>query len=172
MHPVSRPRIPNLPRKETLMKTRNILLTLAFLLAGVLACFASDANVGTWKLNEAKSKIPAGAPKNTNVVYTAEGDSYKCVVDGVDGSGKPLHNEWTGKFDGKDYALVGDSSADTRAIKMIKPNNYDLTNKKAGKATTTGTIVLSADGKTRTVSTHSTDASGKKTNTTFVYDKQ
>jgi hypothetical protein len=154
------------------MKTRTILLTLVFCLAGAFACFASDANVGTWKLNEAKSKIPAGAPKNTSVVYTAEGDSYKCVVDGVDGSGQPIHNEWTGKFDGKDYPLVGDANADTRAIKMTKANHYDLTNKKGGKATTTGTIVLSADGKTRTVSTHSTDSSGKKTATTFVYDKQ
>jgi hypothetical protein len=154
------------------MKPRTILLTLAFCLAGALACFASDANVGTWKLNEAKSKIPAGAPKNTSVVYTAEGEGYKCVVDGVDGSGKPLHNEWTGKFDGKDYPLVGDPTADSRSIKMVKPNNYDLTNKKGGKTTVTGTIVLSADGKTRTVTTHSTDASGKKVSTTFVYDKQ
>jgi hypothetical protein len=154
------------------MKARTILLILVLCLVGALACFASDANVGTWKLNEAKSKIAAGSPKNTNVVYTAAGDSYKCVVDGVDGSGKPLHNEWTGKFDGKDYALVGDSGADTRAIKMESPNHYALTNKKGGKATTTGTIVLSADGKTRTVTTHSTDGSGKKTATTFVYDKQ
>ena len=154
------------------MKPRTILLTLAFCLAGALACFASDANVGTWKLNEAKSKIPAGAAKNTSVVYTAEGDSYKCVVDGVDGAGKPLHNEWTGKFDGKDYALVGDSGADTRAIKMDSPNHYSLTNKKGGKPTTTGTIVLSADGKTRTLTTNTTDASGKKTSATFVYEKQ
>jgi hypothetical protein len=154
------------------MKTRTILVTLVFSLAAALASFASDANVGTWKLNEAKSKIPAGAPKNTSVVYTAEGDSYKCVVDGVDGSGKPLHNEWTGKFDGKDYALVGDSGADTRAIKMDSPNHYNLTNKKGGKATTTGTIVLSADGKTRTLTTHTTDSSGKKTSATFVYEKQ
>ncbi len=154
------------------MKARTILLALAFCFAGALICFASDANVGTWKLNEAKSKIPAGAGKNTTVVYTATGDQYKCVVDGVDGSGKPIHNEWTGKFDGKDYALVGDTTADTRAIKMIDAHHYQLTNKKAGKTTTSGTIVLSEDGKSRTVKTESTDAQGKKISTTFVYDKQ
>jgi len=154
------------------MKTRTILLTLAFCLAGVMACFADDANVGTWKLNEGKSKVPAGAPKNTKVVYTAEGGQYRCVVDGLDGTGKPLHNEWTGKFDGKDYPLVGDSTADTRAVKMVSKGHYTLANKKAGKPTTTGTIEMSADGKTRTLTTHGSDKSGKPVTAVFVYEKQ
>ena len=55
------------------MKRRSILLTLAALFAGVLVCFAAaDVQMGTWKLNEAKSKISPGTPKNTNVVYAAE----------------------------------------------------------------------------------------------------
>ena len=137
-----------------------------------MVCFASDPNLGTWKLNEAKSKIPAGASKNTNVVYTMEGDKYKCVVDGVDGAGKPAHNEWVGAFDGKDYALKGDPSADTRAIKQVSPNMYSLSNKKGGKETTSGSITLSADGKTRKVSSVSSVPGGKKVNVTFVYDKQ
>src|SRR5690349_10591527 len=81
--------------KEEPMKTSRTILLVACSLFAV-AAFAADANVGTWKLNEAKSKIPAGAAKNTMVVYTAAGDSYKCVVDGVDSAGKPAHNEWTG----------------------------------------------------------------------------
>lgn len=149
-----------------------MLLVLTFCLASALACFASDPNLGSWKLNEAKSKIPAGATKNTSVVYTAAGDKYKCVVDGVDGAGKAVHNEWTGAFDGKDYPLVGDSSADTRAIKMVGPNKYTLTNKKGGKPTTTGTITLSADGKTRTVTTSGALSGEKGGSVKFVYDKQ
>ncbi len=154
------------------MNPKKFLLVLAFCLLGTLAGFASDPNVGTWKLNEAKSKIPAGMSKNTDVVYTVVGDKFKCVVDGVDGAGKALHNEWTGAFDGKDYALVGDPAADTRAIKMTAPNKYALTNKKGGKPTTTGDIELSADGKTRTLNVHSADSTGKKVSATFVYDKQ
>jgi len=157
------------------MKMRTIIVALAFCVAACAASFASDAsdaNVGTWKLNEAKSKIPAGMSKNISVVYTAEGDSYKAVVDGVDGSGKPTHNEWTGKFDGKDYPVTGDPTADTRAIKKVDDSHYELTNKKDGKATTTGTITFSADGKTRTLVTHGTDAKGKKVSATSVFDKQ
>jgi hypothetical protein len=30
----------------------------------------------------------------------------KITVDGVDANGKPAHNEWTGKFDGKDYSIT------------------------------------------------------------------
>ena len=153
------------------MKTRKLLLVGAFCLFAIAAGFAADANVGTWKLNEAKSKIPAGASKNLTVVYTAAGGEYKCVIDGVDGSGKPTHNEWTGKFDGKDYALVGDPNADARAIQKVDAHHYKVANKKAGKTVLTGTIVLSDDGKTRTLTTESTDAKGKKVTATFVYDK-
>ena len=153
------------------MKMSKTILLAAISLFAV-AALAADANVGTWKLNEAKSKVPAGAAKNTTVVYTAAGDSYKCVVDGVDGAGKPAHNEWTGKFDGKDYPINGDPSADTRSVQKVDARHYKLANKKGGKTTTTGTIEFSADGKTRTLTTHSTDAAGKKITAVAVYDKQ
>ena len=154
------------------MKTRTILLTLAALFAAVIVCFASNANMGTWKLNEAKSKFAAGAPKNHTVVYEAAGDNIKVTVDGTDAAGKTTHNEWTGKFDGKDYPITGDPTADTRSYKMVDDHTMELTNKKDGKATATGRIVVSGDGKTRTVSLTGTDASGKKMRSTAVYDKQ
>jgi hypothetical protein len=128
--------------------------------------------MGTWKLNEAKSKFPPGASKNTTVVYEAAGDSVKVTVDGIDGDGKPTHNEWTGKFDGKDYPLIGDPNADTRSYKKIDGRTTELTNKKGGKVTATGRIVVSADGKSRTVTVSGTDAMGKKVKYTAVYDKQ
>jgi hypothetical protein len=152
------------------MKTKPILLTLALCFVAALV-FASP-NMGTWKLNEAKSKIPAGAPKNTTVVCAAAGDSVKVTVDGVDGDGKATHNEWTGKFDGKDYPLVGDPMADTRSYKKIDDRTMELTNKKGGKVTATGKIVISADGKSRTVTVSATDPMGMKVTYTAAYDKQ
>ncbi len=150
-----------------------MLLAVTFCMAVAAVCFAAaDPVVGTWKLNEAKSKIPAGAPKNSTVVYSAEGDQYKCVIDGVDGSGNPLHTEWTGAFDGKDYPLTGDPTADMRAIKKVDARHYNVTEKKDGKTTVTGTLVYAADGKSRTVTTHAKDAQGKPVTSTAVYDKQ
>jgi hypothetical protein len=153
------------------MKHRTILFTLAAFFAVVVACFAADANMGTWKLNEAKSKVSPGAPKNTMVVIAPAGDSVKVTVDGVGPDGKPTHNEWTGKFDGKDYPITGDPMSDTRAYKPVNDHTLALTEKKGSKVTNTGRVVVSSDGKNRTVTVSGTDAAGKKTNITFVYDK-
>jgi hypothetical protein len=153
------------------LKLRNTVLTIATLFVGLTMCLASPT-LGTWKLNEANSKIPAGASKNLTVVYEAQGDSIRCTVDGVDGQGKPTHNEWTGKFDGKDYPVTGDPNSDTRAIKQVDTHTSDLTVKKGGKVTITGKAAVSADGKTRTVTLSGTDAAGKHIESTAVYDKQ
>ena len=140
------------------MVKRILLVTLALCLAGATASFAADSpHMGTWKLNEATSKISPGSPKNQTVLYEAAGDNVKVTVDGVDGSGQPTHNVWTGKFDGKDYPLTGDPTADTRSY---------------NKVMTTGRLVVSADGKNRTVTTTVTSPHGQKVNTTAVYDKQ
>lgn len=154
------------------MKMRQILITVAFCLLALAASFADDPNVGTWKLNEGKSKIPAGVMKNTTVVYTSDGENMKCTTDGTSGDGQALHTEWTGKFDGKDYPLTGDPTADSRSYTKVNDRTLSLANKKDGKATTTGKIVVSPDGKTRTVTVSAKDAKGKKLTSTAVYDKQ
>lgn len=154
------------------MKTRTILVAVLACLVCVTLSFAQNPNMGTWKLNESKSKLPASGAKNTSVVYEAAGDNVKVTVDGVDGQGKPTHNEWTGKFDGKDYPVTGDTISDARSYKQVNDHTLDLTAKKDGKVTIEGKIKVSADGKTRTVTTTSTDASGKKVKSEGVYDKQ
>jgi hypothetical protein len=154
------------------MKTRTILLTLLLCFVGATVCFAADVFIGTWKLNEAKSKIAAGSLKNTTVVYEAAGDNVKVTTDGTDGEGKPSHSEWTGKFDGKDYQVTGDPSTDTRSYKTVNDHTLAFTNKKGDKVTISGRGVVSADGKTRTVTITGTDSKGKKYTSTAVYDKQ
>jgi len=155
------------------MKAKTVVLTFVTLFVGATMCFAAaNPNLGTWKLNEAKSKISAGTPKNLTVVYEAAGENIKGTIDGVDAQGKPTHNEWTGKFDGKDYPVTGDPNSDTRAIKQIDEHNYELTVKKGDKVTMTGKAVISADGKTRTVTVSGTNAKGEKVKSTAVYDKQ
>jgi len=148
-----------------------ILLALGLSLVVAPMCFAQNLNMGTLKLNEAKSKIPAGSPKNHTVVYEAVGDQIKVTVDGTDGDGNATHNEWTGKFDNKDYALVGDPTADTRAYRKQGARTLLMTVKKAGKVTINGRIVVTANGKSRTVTTTGTDAKGKRFRTVAVYDK-
>jgi hypothetical protein len=155
------------------MKRKTVLFGLVALFATATACFAAEnVAMGTWKLNEAKSKIAAGSPKNTTVVYVAAGDNIKVTVDGVDAAGKPSHNEWTGKFDGKDYAVTGDPASDMRSYKQVNDHTLALTIKKGGKVTQSGTVTVSADGKMRTVKLTVTDDKGMKVTNTTYYDKQ
>ena len=154
------------------MKANKVVLAVVLCLVGVATCLAEDANMGTWKLNEAKSKIGAGAPKNDTVTYEAAGDSVKVTVDGVNGDGKPMHNEWTGKFDGKDYPATGDPSSDARSYTKVNAHTLKFKLKSGDKVTLSGTIVTAADGKSRTVTASGTGADGKKVSYTAMYDKQ
>jgi hypothetical protein len=151
---------------------RTILASLVMFLAGLALCFAADPNMGTWKLNEAKSKFSPGATKNNTVVYEAAGENVKITVDGVDKDGKAVHSDWTGKFDGKDYPVTGNPNEDARSYKKIDDHTLEFTSKKDGKAGVTGKVVVAADGRSRTVTTTVTDSSGKKTTSVAVYDKQ
>ena len=152
------------------MKIGKMLLALAGLFATV--CFAADVYIGTWKLNDSKSKNVPAAQKTTTMVIAAAGDSVKVSIDAIDEKGKPTHEEWTGKFDSKDYPLTGDPDTDTLAYKTINDHTLELTEKKGGKIVETGRVVYSADGKTRTVTETRTNANGTKTKDTMVYDKQ
>jgi hypothetical protein len=154
------------------MKTRNLLLA-AFVCLFAAAMYAADnPNMGTWKLNEAKSKIPAGTTKNTTVVYSADGDNVKVTTDGVDGKNQPAHSEWIGKFDGKDYPVTGGADGTTRSYKVINDRKMEIINKVSGKETLHGTIEVAKDGKSRVVDLEGTASDGKKTKSKGVYDKQ
>jgi hypothetical protein len=154
------------------MKRRTLGLLLVTWCCALTLCYAQDGMMGTWKLNEAKSKIPNGAQKNTKVVYEAAGDNIKVTVDGVDAKGNPTHNEWVGKFDGKEYPATGDANYDSRSYKKVNARTMAMTLKKGGTDVGSGKIVVSADGKSRTVSTTLKTTGGKKVSVTAVYDKE
>jgi endonuclease YncB( thermonuclease family) len=148
------------------MKARSVVFALALCFIGAALSFAENPNMGTWKLDEAKSHIPAGFMKNSTVVYAADGDNVKVTTDGTDRDGKPMHT------DGKDYPLSGDPTADSRSYRKLNERVLLLANKKDGKAVTSGRIIVSADGKTRTLKVSGTDSSGKKVSSEAVYEKQ
>ena len=156
----------------TRMKIKTIGLTLALCFLVATACFAADPQMGTWNLNESKSKITSGTLKNTHVVYSSMLGQVKIKAEGIDANGKPIHVEWSGKFDGKDYPVTGDPNSDARSYTKANDRTLTTANKKNGKVTVTGQIVVSADGKSRTVTLNGTTPKGKKFKNVAVYDKQ
>jgi hypothetical protein len=154
------------------MKVRTIAVTLALCFVAVPAGFAQDAFMGVWKLKEARSEFSAGAAKNRTVVYEVEGDKVKVTVDSVSSDGKPTHNEWTGKFDGKEYPVTGDPLSDARSYTKIDDRILGFNIMKGGRVITSGRIVVSGDGKSRTVTTSGTDEKGHRISKSEVYEKQ
>ncbi len=152
------------------MKSRTLLVTLALCFATGTACFAANAQMGTWKLNVKKSKL-SGKARNNTVVYSSMFFQTKVTIDGTDERGKPTHNEWSGNFDGKDYAVTGDPTSDMRYYRKIDDRTMDFTAKKGGKVTMSGRIVVAPDGKSRTVHVSGTNAKGKKFKNVVVFDK-
>ena len=155
------------------MKRIVILFTLAVLfVGGVNVCLAQSPHMGTWKLNEAKSKFGPGATKNNTVVYEPAGDQIKVTVDGTDSNGNAVHSEWTGKFNGRYYAVTGSATGDMRSYTRVNSHTMRFREKMGGKVVLTGTITVSRSGKSRTVTTTSKNAQGKWVTNIAVFDKQ
>jgi hypothetical protein len=152
------------------MKSKTTLLSLAVWFAAGALCFANPFD-GTWKLNAAKSKLGHGMGRNNRVVYQSMFFQTKVTIDGTDAKGKPMHDEWTGMFDGKDHPVTGDPESDARSYKKIDDRTMEFWVKKGGKVMASGKIVVAPDGKSRTVTTTGMGPKGKKTHTTAVYDK-
>jgi hypothetical protein len=154
------------------MKIKMIALALVVFFAGAVVASADSPHMGTWKLNEAKSHFSKGATKNNTVTYEASGDMTKVTVDGTAADGSAVHSEWTGKWDGKYYAVTGSATGDSRAYARVNSRTLSFHEKKNGKIVLNGTITVSRNGKMRTVRTTGKNAQGKWVSNTAVYDKQ
>jgi hypothetical protein len=155
-----------------MMKTRIAVTFLALSFMAAAACFAANPHLGTWKLNETKSKLAPGMGKNTTVTYTEEKDKIKVTVEGVDKDGKPTHSVWVGKFDGKAYPSKGNLPWNSAAYTVVNDRTNDITTMKNGKTMWSGRIEVAKDGKSRTVTINGTDEKGKKVSSKAVYDKE
>ena len=153
-----------------MIKTRIAVLAAALSFTAVAACFAANPHMGTWKLNEAKSKLVPGMGKNATVTYAEQKDKIKITVDGVGKDGKPTHSVWAGKFDGKAYPVKGNLPYNSVAYRVVNDRTNDITAMKDGKVGWNGRITVSADGKSRTVTINGTGADGKKFSGKAVYD--
>jgi hypothetical protein len=154
-----------------MIKTRIAVVAVALSFVAATACFAANPHMGTWKVNEAKSKFAPGMGKTNTVHYAEKKDQLQVTVDGVDKDGKSTHGVWMGKTDGKAYKVKGNLAWDAMAYKMVNDRTYDITAMKGGKMSWNGRSTVAADGKSRTLTLNGTDANGKKVKGKVVYDK-
>jgi hypothetical protein len=146
-------------------------LFLATLLAasGIASAAAADPVIGTWKLNVAKSKMPAdNTTKSQTRVYTQSADGITVTITVVGADGKENVSKATYKLDGKTYPATGTGAYDSLSGKQIDAATAEFSLMKGGKAVGTTKRTVSADGKTLTA----TGTMGGKDQGTLVFDKQ
>jgi hypothetical protein len=139
------------------------------------AANAQDAipGLGTWKLNVAKSRYsPGPAPKNLTVTFSAAGQGVKAVIDGVGSEGSKTHWEYTANFDGKPHPVTGNADGDMVVVRRVNATTIETSYSLKGKPTVVNTRVVSADGKTLTVTSTGTNALGQKINNTQVFERE
>jgi len=157
------------------------ILLLAAVALSTVRVSAGDPLVGTWKTNIEKSKYSPGPPPkgpNTQKIEAVE-NGMKTVADGVNAKGQKTHNEYTLRYDGKDYpqnptvdGKPAPDAPDTISAKKIDEYTREITMKRKGVVTITVRDVLSKDGKTRTGTLTGKNADGQVVNNVIVWEKQ
>jgi hypothetical protein len=159
-------------RKKSLLGCSLAVLVIALTLFATNV--AADQSSGTWKMNAAKSKYnPGPAPQSLTLVIESDENNYKLDATGTDGNGKPLHVQYSAKFDGKDYPATGiEGGADSVSVRRIDANTIETMQKKDGKIVMLILSKVSKDGKTRTSTWSGKNADGKDVHNVVVFDKQ
>jgi hypothetical protein len=141
--------------------------------ATVSAAAPADPVDGTWKLNVAKSKTtPGPAPQSQTRTYASTADGVALSFSGVATDGSQTSGKSNYKYDGKDYPITGSTEFDTIAVTRIDAHTVKATQKKAGKTVGTTMRKVSSDGKTLTLTSKGTSATGTPFNDVLVFDKQ
>ena len=135
----------------------------------------SNAMVGTWKPNLAKSTSTAGpAPRSATLNFQVAGANMTDTTEGVDALGVATRGVFMHIYDGLPHATTGTGAAnsDASAYTRVNANTVIFTRMKAGKLVAVGTQALSQDGKTLTITTRGISAAGQPGNSVAVYEKQ
>src|SRR5437773_12477893 len=151
-----------IPPKEEAMQagTRRVSLFAVVAVAWVVilggaALAQGNFGPGTWKLNLAKSKFDSGpAPMSETRVYELwEKDGIKATFTIVGVDGKTIKRGYAAHYDGKDYKFTGSPDFDTIALKLMDANTLEATLRKGSKVVLIQKVVLSGNGKVRTLTT-------------------
>jgi hypothetical protein len=115
---------------------------------------------------------PGPAPKSEILKFTAVTGGIKLTSHIVDAEGRGSVGEYVSKFNGADVPWKGNPDADTASAKRIDANSYENAWKKGGKVVINAKVVVSADGKTLTITQKGTNSKGEAIDNTIVLDRQ
>jgi hypothetical protein len=130
----------------------------------------ADPLVGTWKM---RAEMKDGKPVSSyTIIFEPLPNGEKRRSFGVNAQGQKTASSYTAYCDGKDYPITGNPGVDMVEVRCIDSHTRDRINKKGGKVLSTARRVVSADGKTMTVTTTRPGPDGKPVVSQTVYDRQ
>jgi hypothetical protein len=137
-------------------RVMSVMATGAMFALGMTAAVAADhPAIGTWRLNLAKSTDESAAPppKSETFVFASspKGISLSTKVVGADGKvveskGEPV------RWDGMPHPETRDPDHDSITVKQVGVRTIEWAMTKNGAPVRSGTLAVSKDGKTMTVS--------------------
>lgn len=153
-------------------------IALSLCVVGMAAWAADDPQIGSWKLDLAKSKyVTATAPTSSVATVVADGkDGVSLTVDMVTAKGEKFVIHYAAQYDGKPYPRTetgpGAIAGQNVTLKRVGARTVERVVYLDGKPVGTETWAISEDGKTRTVTQSGTDAHGKPIDNLQVYVRQ
>ena len=158
--------------------SRKLAIVVLSVFMGCLAAWADDPQLGTWKVNAAKSKFKtAPPPKSQTVAIVLDGkDGIKLTVNAINAKGEKSIIEYAAQYDGKEYPRTetgaGAVPGQTVTLKRIDSHTVERVVYLKGKKLTTEKWEISKDGKTRTVTQSGVGAQGEPVDNVLVYEKE
>jgi hypothetical protein len=157
------------------MRFRAGALWFTFYLTLATAAIVAEASpwAGTWRLDQARSTRASSSPyKRVTLTIQPDGEGLRVLYDMVGVRGGVTHLEWTGRFDGHDYAVQGADTVLTNAYRRVDDRSYAIEVKVDGVPVASAMAAVSPDGQTLTVRQRERDARGAEVTTTSVYERQ
>jgi hypothetical protein len=137
---------------------------------------ADNPFVGTWKLNQAKSKFAKGHEiKDATIVIAVEGDTASVSVNRTTSDGQTFSAKYTVPTAGGpiNYTEIAPPRpAGNDGLKKIDDHTYEFTSTMNGKEILKQHIAVSADDKTMVIRESGVDEKGRAFKAVYVHDRQ
>lgn len=156
---------------------RKAMLFLA-VLGMVGSLWAADSMMGTFKLNPAKSKFPAGTSTSTDttiiVLREADADTIEAISTETKKDGSTVVSKWTTPKSGGIQTYQQGAPANGISILSAVIDPYATYNiyLQNGKQVYLLLVTMAKDGKTFTATAKGTDAQGKPNQGLWFWEKQ
>ena len=104
------------------------------------------------------------------MTFQAVGDQWKRTATGIDADGKPVDENSTIAWDGKDHAI--DQPGIMVAVTQVNDRTLNVKVKREGTVVNSVHVVVSDDGKTLTAREKGQDPKGRMLDNTGVFERQ